>query len=81
MGVWESLKSWVGSIIFFVYYAISTILFGALAPLATVLLPKARRQPVLNLHNKGLLFVFRIVCGVKVEIIGLEHINKNRPYL
>ncbi|MFT4574221.1 MAG: 1-acyl-sn-glycerol-3-phosphate acyltransferase [Oceanicoccus sp.] len=81
MGVWESLKSWVGSIIFFVYYAISTILFGALAPLATVLLPKARRQPVLNLHNKGLLFVFRIVCGVKVEIIGLEHINKNRPFV
>tara|TARA_R110001606_G_scaffold327713_1_gene474694 strand:+ start:68 stop:820 length:753 start_codon:yes stop_codon:yes gene_type:complete len=81
MGVWESLRSWVGSIIFFVYYAISTILFGALAPLATVLLPKACRQPVLNLHNKGLLFVFRVVCGVKVEIIGLEHINKNRPFV
>jgi len=79
MNVWESLRSWVGSIIFFIYYAVSTIFFGVLAPFATVLLPKNFRQPVLNLHNKGLLFVFRIFCGVKIEIIGRENIDKNRP--
>ncbi|WP_233402884.1 lysophospholipid acyltransferase family protein [Marinomonas transparens] len=74
-----SLRSRVGSIIFFVYYMLSTALFGILAPIATLLLPKDYRQPVLNQHNKGLLFVFRIFCGVKVEIIGREHIDKNRP--
>ncbi|ETX09994.1 1-acyl-sn-glycerol-3-phosphate acyltransferase [Marinomonas ushuaiensis DSM 15871] len=79
MSVWESLRSWIASIIFFIYYAVSTILFGVLAPFATVLMPKNFRQPVLNLHNKGLLFVFRIFCGVKVEIIGRENIDKNRP--
>ncbi|WP_328797749.1 lysophospholipid acyltransferase family protein [Marinomonas vulgaris] len=75
----ESLRSWVGSVFFALYYMVSTILFGVLAPFATILLPKNARQPVLNLHNKGLLFVFRVACGVKVEIIGREHINKNRP--
>jgi 1-acyl-sn-glycerol-3-phosphate acyltransferase len=79
MSVCESTRSWIGSIVFFVYYAVSTILFGALAPFATVLLPKNARQPVLNLHNKGLLYAFRILCGVKVEIIGREHIDKSRP--
>ncbi|MEL0638320.1 MULTISPECIES: lysophospholipid acyltransferase family protein [Marinomonas] len=73
------LRSWIGSTIFFVYYMLSTVFFGVLAPFATVLLPKDYRQPVLNQHNKGLLFVFRILCGVKIEIIGREHINKNRP--
>ncbi|MCV2404062.1 1-acyl-sn-glycerol-3-phosphate acyltransferase [Marinomonas sp. C2222] len=58
---------------------ISTIAFGALAPIATLLLPKNARQPVLNLHNKGLLFIFRVACGVKVEVVGLENINKARP--
>jgi len=79
MSVWEALRSWIASTIFFIYYAISTILFGILAPFATVLLPKNFRQPVLNLHNKGLLFVFRVLCGVKVEIIGRENIDKKRP--
>jgi len=79
MGVLGSLRSWIGSIVFILYYIVSTILFGVLAPFATVLLPKNFRQPVLNMHNKGLLFVFRIVCGVKVEIIGKENIDKNRP--
>lgn len=79
MNIWESSRSWIGSTVFFIYYMVSTLVFGILAPFATVLLPKAYRQPVLNLHNKGLLFVFRVACGVKVEIIGLEHINKNRP--
>lgn len=79
MGVLESLRSWLGSIVFFAYYMISTIVFGALAPIATLLLPKNARQPVLNLHNKGLLFVFRVTCGVKVEVVGLENINQNRP--
>ena len=79
MSLWASLRSWIGSTIFAIYYTVSTIIFGILAPFATILLPKNYRQPVLNLHNKGLLFVFRIFCGVKVEIVGLEHINKNRP--
>ncbi len=79
MGVLGSLRSWVGSIVFILYYIVSTILFGVLAPFATVLLPKNFRQPVLNMHNKGLLFVFRMVCGVKVEIVGKENIDKNRP--
>ena len=79
MGVLGSLRSWIGSIVFILYYIVSTILFGVLAPFATVLLPKDFRQPVLNMHNKGLLFVFRVVCGVKVEIIGKENIDKNRP--
>ncbi|MEO9276057.1 lysophospholipid acyltransferase family protein [Marinomonas sp. 5E14-1] len=79
MSVSESARSWIGSIVFFAYYAVSTILFGALAPLATLLLPKNARQPVLNLHNKGLLCAFRLLCGVKVEIIGRENIDKNRP--
>ncbi|MFT2099622.1 lysophospholipid acyltransferase family protein [Marinomonas sp. 2405UD66-6] len=79
MSVWESARSWIGSIVFFAYYAVSTILFGALAPFATLLLPKNARQPVLNLHNKGLLCAFRLLCGVKVEIIGRENIDKNRP--
>jgi 1-acyl-sn-glycerol-3-phosphate acyltransferase len=79
MSVFESARSWISSIVFFVYYAVSTILFGVLAPLATVLLPKNARQPVLNLHNKGLLFVFRTLCGVKIEIVGRENIDKSRP--
>ncbi|MDB4837406.1 1-acyl-sn-glycerol-3-phosphate acyltransferase [Marinomonas sp.] len=79
MSFFESLRSWLGSIVFFSYYMVSTILFGAFAPIATVLLPKNARQPVLNLHNKGLLFVFRVACGVKVEVVGLENINKARP--
>ena len=79
MGVLGSLRSWIGSIVFILYYIVSTILFGVLAPFATVLLPKNFRQPVLNMHNKGLLFVFRMVCGVKIEIVGKENIDKNRP--
>lgn len=79
MSVLATLRSWVGSIGFLLYYMISTILFGVLAPFATVLLPKNSRQPVLNTHNKGLLWVFRILCGVKVEIIGKENINNKRP--
>ncbi len=79
MNLCTSIRAWIGSTIFFVYYAISTILFGLLAPLATLLLPKNARQPVLNQHNKGLLWVFRVFCGVKVEIVGLENIEKGRP--
>lgn len=78
MSVWESTRSWIGSSVFFVYYACSTVIFGVLAPLA-VLLPKNARQPVLNLHNKGLLCAFRVLCGVKVEFVGLENINKHQP--
>ncbi|AEF56329.1 lysophospholipid acyltransferase family protein [Marinomonas posidonica] len=81
MSLWESLRSWIGSAIFFVYYVLSTVLFGALAPLATLLLPKAFRQPVLNLHNKGLLFVFRVFCGVKIEFVGLENIDRQRAFV
>lgn len=81
MSLGASLRSWLGSSVFFVYYIASTILFGGLAPLATLLLPKDYRQPVLNLHNRGLLFLFRYLCGVKVEIIGTENINKARPFV
>lgn len=81
MGLCQSLRSWIGSSIFFVYYMLSTMLFGALAPLATLLLPKALRQPVLNLHNKGLLFMFRVLCGVKVEFVGLENIDRQRAFV
>lgn len=79
MSVWESMRSWVASTVFFIYYAVSTVLFGVLSPFAGVLLPKNARQPVLNLHNKGLLFIFRVLCGVKIEIIGRENIDKSRP--
>ncbi|SBS37080.1 1-acyl-sn-glycerol-3-phosphate acyltransferase [Marinomonas spartinae] len=79
MSIGTLLRSWVGSTVFFVYYMLSTVLFGLMAPFATIILPKNARQPVLNLHNKGLLFVFRVLCGVKIEIIGREHINKERP--
>ncbi|BFM50332.1 lysophospholipid acyltransferase family protein [Marinomonas sp. THO17] len=81
MGFGQSLRSWLGSGIFFVYYMLSTVLFGALAPLATLLLPEAFRQPVLNLHNKGLLFMFRVLCGVRVEFVGLENIDRQRTFV
>jgi len=52
------------------------LVLGALAPLATVLLPKACRQPVLNLQIKACCLSFALCCGVKVEIMGVEHIIK-----
>ncbi|MGO3345479.1 MAG: lysophospholipid acyltransferase family protein [Marinomonas sp.] len=73
------LRSWISSPIFFVYYMLSTLLFGAIGPLSIVLLPERYRQPLLNVHNRGLLCMFCWLCGVKVEIIGREHIPKNRP--
>ncbi|GAB3479355.1 lysophospholipid acyltransferase family protein [Marinomonas epiphytica] len=78
MSVFSSIRIWLGSIVFSIYYTVSTLIFGVLAPIAGLLLPIRHRQPVLNNHNKGVLFVLRVFCGVKVEIIGAENIDKGR---
>ncbi|MBM6552335.1 lysophospholipid acyltransferase family protein [Marinomonas ostreistagni] len=74
----NSLRSLIGSVLFAVCYGILTGFTGLLAPLVAWMLPKKWRQPVLNVHNHILLFLFRVICGVKVEIIGREHLPEGR---
>lgn len=74
----KSLRSFIGSVLFAVCYGVLTGLTGLFAPLVAWMLPKNWRQPVLNVHNHILLFLFRVVCGVKVNVIGREHLPHGR---
>ncbi|WCN07679.1 lysophospholipid acyltransferase family protein [Marinomonas mediterranea] len=74
-----SLRSWIGSILFLIIYSVLTGFTGVVAPTIAFFLPERCRQPVLNVHNHILLFLFRVVCGVRVEIEGLENVPKGRP--
>lgn len=69
----NSLRSLIGSLLFAICYGILTGFTGFMAPVLSWILPLGR-QPILNIHNYILLFLFRTICGVKVEIIGREHI-------
>lgn len=74
----SSIGAIVRSLIFAVVYAVLTGFSGVVAPLIGMFLPASKRQPLLNIHNRVLLNAFRIICGVKVEIIGRENIPAQR---
>ncbi|TDO97190.1 lysophospholipid acyltransferase family protein [Marinomonas balearica] len=74
-----SFRSWIGSILFLVCYSVLTGFTGVFVPAIAVLMPTAWKQPVLNVHNHILLYLFRVICGVRVEIEGLENLPKGRP--
>ncbi|MFD1382598.1 lysophospholipid acyltransferase family protein [Rhodanobacter aciditrophus] len=75
----KTLRALVGSTLFAVVYGVLTGFTGIFAPLVAWLLPMTWRQPLLNLHNHALLFLFRVICGVKVEVIGRDNIPSDRP--
>ncbi|WP_067223862.1 lysophospholipid acyltransferase family protein [Marinomonas gallaica] len=70
----NSLRALIGSLLFTLCYAVLTGFTGVLAPLIGFILPPSWRQPMLNIHNHSLLFLFRVLCGVKVDIIGRENL-------
>lgn len=78
MSAWMSFRSWIGSALFFIVYIVMTAFTGFFGPLVAYVLPVKWRQPVLNTHNKVLLFLFKLLCGVKVVITGQENIQKGR---
>lgn len=73
-----SLRALIGSSLFAVIYGVLTGFTGLFAPIIGWLLPVNLRQPLLNLHNYALLFLFRVTCGVKVEVIGRENVPADR---
>ncbi|TDR05660.1 lysophospholipid acyltransferase family protein [Marinomonas communis] len=76
----NSLRALLGSILFAICYGVLTGFTGLLAPVLAWVLPPSWRQPVLNVHNHILLFLFRVVVGVKIEVIGRENLPaKNQP--
>ncbi|TBR40806.1 1-acyl-sn-glycerol-3-phosphate acyltransferase [Marinomonas agarivorans] len=77
----ELLRSWIGSVLFSVSYISSTVVFGLLAPPIAICLPGIHRQKVLNVHNAILLFLFRIFCGVKIDVKGRENLVKGKTYV
>ena len=76
----NSLRALLGSILFAICYGVLTGFTGLLAPVLAWVLPSSWRQPVLNVHNHILLYLFRVVVGVKIEVIGRENLPaKNQP--
>ncbi|MEC8483658.1 MAG: lysophospholipid acyltransferase family protein, partial [Pseudomonadota bacterium] len=76
----NSLRALLGSTLFAICYGVLTGFTGLLAPVLAWVLPPSWRQPVLNVHNHILLFLFRVVVGVKIEVIGRENLPaKNQP--
>lgn len=76
----NSLRALMGSLLFTLCYGVLTGFTGIFAPLIACVLPPSWRQPMLNIHNRILLFLFRVICGVKVEIIGRENLpSKDCP--
>ena len=74
-----TFRALIGSLTFGLCYVVLTGFSGVFAPLIGFMLPQHLRQPLLNLHNKSLLFLFRVLCGVEVEIQGRENIPAGRP--
>lgn len=79
--IYKTLRSWIGSALFGVSYMLSTALFGIIAPPIAICLPGIHRQKVLNIHNAALLFLFRVFCGVTINIKGKENLEKGRTYV
>jgi 1-acyl-sn-glycerol-3-phosphate acyltransferase len=74
-----TFRALLGSLSFGFCYAVLTAFSGVFAPIIGWFLPLRLRQPLLNIHNKVLLFLFRLLCGVRVDIQGKEHIPAGRP--
>jgi 1-acyl-sn-glycerol-3-phosphate acyltransferase len=81
MSIGVSIRSWVGSTLFGISYVVSTVVAGVLAPPIALCFPGIHRQKVLNVHNGILLFLFRIFCGVTVNVQGRENLVKGRSYV
>ena len=77
----KTLRSWIGSAFFGVSYILSTAIFGIIAPPIAICLPGIHRQKVLNVHNAILLFLFRVFCGVKINVQGRENLVKGTTYV
>lgn len=67
--------NWVRSIIFYVGYFSLLMLCGILLLPLAPLMPLKGRYRLLNVYNHMILAWFRIACGVRYEISGLEHLD------
>lgn len=74
----QSIRAFIGSLIFGLFYIVLTIISGVVAPPIALLVKPIHRQKVLNIHNLILLTLFKLLCGVKVRIQGLENLPRDR---
>ncbi|QFT86448.1 1-acyl-sn-glycerol-3-phosphate acyltransferase [Halomonas sp. THAF12] len=64
----------IRSIIFYIGYFIAMLVCGVLFLPPAPLLPLRSRYRLLNLYNHFIIAWFRLVCGVRYEIRGLERL-------
>lgn len=75
------VRSWAGSILFGLGYLVSTVFFGLVMPIIAIFVSGSNRQKILSVHNRVIIYLFRIFCGVTVNVQGRENIQKGKSYV
>ncbi len=74
----NNLRVYIGSTLFFLYIVISTLVFGPIILLAS-LMPFDVRYKLSVIWVKWLLWVLKITCGLTYEVEGCENIPTEKP--
>lgn len=64
------------SLLFYLVYFLAILFFGLVCLPITPLLPLAARYKLLNLYNHFIIAWFALICGVRYEVHGREHVPK-----
>ncbi len=70
----------VRTVLFFIGYSVFIVVFSLLGLTVGRLMPHRARQRLLTTGNVLILWWFRLCCGVKIVVEGLEHIP-DRPFV
>ncbi|WP_048307993.1 1-acyl-sn-glycerol-3-phosphate acyltransferase [Halomonas sp. PR-M31] len=62
------------SLIFYLVYFLAILFFGLVCLPITPLLPLRARYKLLNLYNHFIIAWFALICGVRYEVHGREHV-------
>ncbi len=69
------------SVVFFLVFSIATIVHSCTSLVVSLFLPYPQRFRYVVLLNHFVIWWFRVACGVRYEIEGLDNLPKGRPFV